>query len=189
MMANKLGVNLARHSYLNRRALLGGYWFLIIVLVGFLAFQGWRMFALQQTHTELNRQLISLDKELAQVGGVPQKEVSADDLAKQQEAIQAVNDILRRENFSWTKQLDRLERLLVTGVTIRAIQPNYKDGALRLSATAEGVDEMRSFIDSLLHSGEFSDVFLMDQSRVQYTDSRDQKHDAINFNLLLKGAF
>jgi len=189
MMANKLGLNLARHSYLNRRALIAGYWLLIIVLAVFLLFQGWRIYSLQKNHTELGQQLATLDKELSQVGGLSQKEVSAEDIARQKEEIQADNDILRRESFSWTRQLDRLERLMVDGVTIRAIQPNYKDGVLRVSATAEGVEQMRSFIDTLLHSGEFSDVFLMDQSRTPYIDSRKQKHEAINFNLLLKGAF
>jgi len=189
MMANKLGLNLARRSYLNRRAFVISYWVLLVLLTLVLAWQIWQIFSLQQINSDLSLQLNRLDQELIQVGGKPQKEVSAEQMSQQKEMIQVANDILQRESFRWTNQLDRLERLMVDGVTIRALQPNYKEGTLRLLATAESLVEMRAFIDSLNHSGEFSDVFLLDQSRAKYTDSREQFHDVINFNLILKGAF
>ena len=116
-------------------------------------------------------------------------ELNPEEVRRQQEKIAFVNDILHRDSFRWTQMFDRLEESAVEGVSVRSLQPDYKDRSLQLRGVAAGVDELRSYLDSLIASPHFSEVLLLEQSRTEVGEATGVKRTALAFSIVLRGAF
>lgn len=127
-------------------------------------------------------------------GGEAPVALTPEILRTQHEKIAFANDILRRDSFRWTKLLDDLEASAVDGVTIRALQPDFKERNLRVRGAARGVDDMRRYLDQLIASARFSEVYLLEQAREESSKGDKEKGApegprGITFSILLKGAF
>jgi Tfp pilus assembly protein PilN len=112
-----------------------------------------------------------------------QSEVSGAVLAKMAERIEVANELLLRDNYRWTTLLDQLETHLAEGISIRALQPNYKTGVLQLSGLALSVTDLRHFIDNLSRSEVFTQVYLKEQRTEK---GIDELPGGISFSIELK---
>ncbi len=182
-------LNLASRRYVNRRLLFRCYRLAALVLVlgllGLLGY-GWRRIGETRTY---RRQLAELQRVAAKEGEGREKPPTAAEQARLEKELAYVENILKQDRFRWTLLFDRLEDLAIEGVRIGTIEPDYQDGSLRLTALARDDRKMRDFLDRLLASEDFSDVFLMEQARLEVKDGNNQPRSAIGFTLVLKGAF
>jgi type IV pilus assembly protein PilN len=187
----KLSLNLASRSYLNRRALYAFYAALIAVLVLLLMLNFGFFLRGQSQARQLKARLAEFDQELA-----GRQEVARDFNPAAYDRLLAeiafANEILVKDGFRWTALLDRLEEVVPKKVIIRGIQPDYKGGSLSLPGQARRVADLRLFLDNLIHSPDFSDVYLLQQSRESTRGAkggRAPEEEGINFTIVVKGAF
>ncbi len=182
-------LNLASRRYVNRRLLFRCYRLAALVLVLSLLMllaYGWRRIGETRTY---RRHLAELQKVSAREGEGREKPPSAAEQARLEKDVVFVEKILKEDRFRWTLLFGRLEDLAIEGVRIGTIEPDYQDGSLRLTALARDDLKMRDFLDRLLASKDFSDVFLLEQDRVEVKDGNNRPRTAIGFTLVLKGAF
>lgn len=182
----QLQLNLASRAYVNRRGLYGSYALLGGVLIVLLAFNVSYLLRLRAHGSTLKIQLKELEGKSESRGDVDQ-EVNPADLEKRRQEVAFANGILIRDSFRWTALLDKLEDVAVDGVGIRSLQPNFKENSLGLTAVARGVSEMQEYLDQLMTSPAFSEVYLLRQSSNKGTG--DNVRQEISFSVDLKGVF
>jgi type IV pilus assembly protein PilN len=102
--------------------------------------------------------------------------------------IRFANEILAQDSFRWTALLNRLEEEVPARVAISSIAPDYKGKSLRLTGLAREVEDLQRLLDSLLASTYFSDVYLLQQSRLKEAGQGDTA-GAISFSIVVRGAF
>jgi Tfp pilus assembly protein PilN len=182
-------LNLASRRYVNRRLLFRCYRLAALVLVLsllLLLVYGWRRVEEAKTY---RRKLVELQKVAVSDGEGREKPPTAAEQARLEKEVAFVDNILKEDRFRWTVLFGRLEDLAIEGVRISTIEPDHEDGSLRVTALAKDDGKMRDFLDRLLASEDFSDVFLLAQSRVEVKDGNNRPRSAVDFTLVLKGAF
>jgi Tfp pilus assembly protein PilN len=186
----KFTLNMASRRYINRRLLnrfyLGVILFLSLLLLMLIA-NGLRLagYAGQFRH-----HLAQLKGQEQVAAAEQEKPPSAAELAQLRSKLEFARKIMKQDQFRWTDLLDRLEDVSIEGIRVRTIEPNYQDGSLILTALARDDQVFRDFLDNLLTSGQFSDVYLLEQNQVQIKDAaNNRQRTVISFRVELKGAF
>lgn len=184
----KLSLNLASRSYVNRRALYALYAFLFALLIFLLVLNLGFYVRSQAQARQLNERLAEFDKDLA---GRQETSNGFSPAAYEEmlEEIAFANEILVKDSFRWTALLDRLEEVVPDKVIIRGIQPDYKSASLNLSGGARKVGDLRRFLDNLIQSSHFSDVYLLQQSRDSGKGKNGRGQGEIGFTIVVRGAF
>jgi len=184
----KLTLNLASRTYINRRALFGFYLAFGGGLVLLLAL-GIGLYARNQMHLrQLRQQLAELGQQAAtpsQTGGEPFTAAAYEKLLAD---IRFANEILAQDSFRWTDLLNRMEEVVPEKVAISGIDPDYKEKELQLTGLAMRVEDLQQFLDNLITSDYFTDVYLLKQSRIK-SAGRNEAAGAISFSIVAKGAF
>jgi type IV pilus assembly protein PilN len=183
-----LNLNLASRAYVNRQALYLCYALLVALLVVLLLLLGGSYYRLHADNGRISDQLEEINRDLGFQGSATQ-EISSPAYQQLQERVSYANQLLVKDSFRWTELLDHLEEVVTDGVRIRSIQPDYRQGELKLIGVARGLGDLRSFLDRLITSPHFSDVFLLDQASVMVKDNLGQDHSSLTFTVDLKGAF
>jgi Tfp pilus assembly protein PilN len=177
----KYSLNLATGTYVNHRRLYALFAVLSLFLFGLLIVNTMSVIRDSSRMRQLELRLQELH---GQKRGVNQQsEVSGAVLAKMAERIEVANELLLRDNYRWTTLLDQLETHLAEGISIRALQPNYKTGVLQLSGLALSVTDLRHFIDNLSRSEVFTQVYLKEQRTEK---GIDELPGGISFSIELK---
>jgi type IV pilus assembly protein PilN len=183
-----LYLNLASRAYVNRQGLYLSYTLLIALLTVFLLLLGNSYYRLHADNGRIAAQLEEINRDLGFQGSASQ-EISSPAYQQLQGRIALANQLLVKDSFRWTELLDHLEEVVTDGVRIRSIQPDYRQGGLKLTGVARGLGDLRSFLDRLIASPHFSEVFLLDQANVTVKDNLGQDHLSLTFTVDLKGAF
>ena len=92
-----------------------------------------------------------------------------------------VNQLLERDSFRWTRLLDQLEAHSLSGVVLRSINPDVKQDKLTISGYARELSHLRKFIDRLISSGDYKDVYLLSQGLEKIEDSDGRERKAVSF--------
>lgn len=181
----KLTLNLAGRGYLNRRALRFAYGLVALLLLLLLS-------ALVYGYLRDYRQVGQFEQWLAELetrGGIEsaptRPPLSTAERERLLSDVDFANSILRMDGFRWTHLLDRLEGVLPETVGIQAIRPDYAKGSFSLTGQARDLDALRRLLDNLSASPEFSDVYLLQQSRRENPTGGS----LLGFSLEVKGAF
>ncbi len=181
----KFTLNLAGHTYLNRRALRFAYGVVGVVLLLLLG-------VLAYSYLQDYRQISQIEQWLAELEGrergeaAPSRPVlSGPERERLLAEVDFANGILRMDGFRWTRLLDQLEGVLPERVGIQAIRPDYAKGSFSLTGQARDLDALRQLLDNLSASPEFSDVYLMQQARREIPSGES----LLGFSLEVKGAF
>lgn len=177
----KYSLNLATGTYVNHRRLYALFMVLGLFLFSLLIVNTMSVIRDSRRTRQLEIRLVELHGQ--QRGANQQSDVSGAALAKMAERIEGANELLIRDNYRWTTLLDQLEAHWVEGVSIRALQPNYKTGVLQLSGVALSVTDLRHFIDNLSHSKVFTQVYLKEQRTEKRTENLP---GGISFSIELK---
>ncbi len=181
----KLTLNLASRSYLNRRALYFAYLAiagLLLLLLGGNMYGYWRS---HQRAGQLNAWLVELEGARKADQGPIKSALSGPEQERLVADIEFANQILKMDGFRWTWLLDRLEAVLPEPVGIQAIRPDYRQGSFNLTGYARDVEDLRTLLDNMSASPDFSDVYLLQQSRKETPEGTS----VLNFSLVVKGVF
>jgi len=162
----KLTLNLSSRTFINRRALYGIY-ALIGGALGLLLVFNLAFFWRSQAHLrQVREHLAELEKA---VGSASEKGGGMTAAAYEQmlKRIHFANEVLDQDSFRWTALLSRLEDVVPEKVAVSGIQPDYKERSLRLVGVARGVGDLQEFLDNLVDSPHFKEVYLLQQGRVE----------------------
>ncbi|OHB33713.1 MAG: hypothetical protein A2X84_02775 [Desulfuromonadaceae bacterium GWC2_58_13] len=181
----KLTLNLASRTYLNRRALRFSYLGVAAILAMLLVVN---LYGYLHAHTRiglLNDRLTELEQQQRTEKGPLPRKMTSGEQEQLVADVEFANEILKKDGFRWTLLLDHLEGVVPERVGIRGIRPNYSEGSFTLSGYARSVDDLRKFLDNLIGSPDFNDVYLLQQARQESKDGGS----LIGFSIVVKGAF
>lgn len=181
----KLSLNLSTRTYINRRALRTG---LIASLAALLLWLlvGTFLLVRESTHlVDVKDKIVVLNAQQAELRGQDGEMIGKERLKQRWEEVAFINQLLERDSFRWTDLLAKIEQQAFSGVVVRTIEPDFKNNTLSLSGYARELNHMRKFIDNLIMSGDFAEVYLMRQSQESVKGHGGQKRKAIAFELSL----
>jgi type IV pilus assembly protein PilN len=184
----KLTLNLASRTYLDRRLLYGCYLVAAGLLVLLLAFGIGLHLRTRGQVKELRAHLAELERETVAAAPAADSSVPAAAYEKLLQEIAFANELLAQDSFRWTTLLDHLEEVVPAQVAISGIQPDYKGKSLNLTGMAREVEDLQRFLDNLLASEHFGDVYLLQQSRLK-ASGQNEAAGAFSFNIVVRGAF
>ncbi|PLX80428.1 MAG: hypothetical protein C0615_00865 [Desulfuromonas sp.] len=179
----QFSINLASRAFINKKALYLGYVACaIILLIGLLSNAGYYARLHNQIKTT-NDRLVELEEKIIASQGGDATGYSAARYEQVVSEIAVANEILHRDTFRWTSLLDKLERVVPGNVRILNIAPDHKTGSIKVTALAKGVDAMKRFLDNLIESDDYENVFLFDQAETKTVSGIP----AISFSIELLG--
>ena len=183
----EIKLNLASKLYLNRQRvrfwllLTCAFMLLLLVLNCFYGYQNWRQLRLLESHfQELGGQVSGVQGDSS--GYTPDK------YAEVKSEVALENEIVAADQFRWTTLLSRFEELLPADVSIRTIQPNFKERSVQLSCLARDVSAMTRFVDSLLTSDDLNQAYLQRHGDVD-SNVNGSKQVQVGFSLVIREAF
>lgn len=183
----EIRINLSSKPYLNRQSVR--LWLLVVCAVTALLLILNLVFAYQNI-----RQLGRLDSRMQELAGQVSgpsgtaSGYSAEKLAALRSEIARDNDIVAADQFRWTRLLGRFEELLPAEVSIRSIQPDFKDRSVQLSCVARDVTAMTQFVDQLLHSEDLNQAYLLRHGDVE-SKAAGMASIQTGFSLVIREAF
>jgi type IV pilus assembly protein PilN len=164
----RLDLNLATRVYLDRRKVnlaLGGAILLLLILL----FAGVALISSTAGNIErIRRETADLDKRIAGTTGA----VSDKELKETLSRIKSVNGIIDRKTLNWVGLLDRLEVILPDGVSVTSIDPDFSKNMLKLSLVSRNFPLLRRALENMEGSKFFTDVFLLSQSEVTFSETQ-----------------
>mgnify|MGYP001186439186 CR=1 FL=1 len=182
----KPSINLATRTYINRRALRSGMLAAVTALVCWAVVGGYLLARDWHYLSELKEKSSSLMAQRDELRGNDGQPVNAAELERRWAEVDFINQLLERDSYQWTELLDKLEAQAFSGVVVRSINPSVKDNNLSLVGYARELRHLRKFIDNLIASGDFDDVYLLSQSQEKIEDSAGRERKAIVFELSLE---
>ena len=156
----KLTINLATRRYVNMRRLNAGLALAFLILALTLVL---KVREVARNQAELTR----IGKLSAAAGGRPGATVSEAELKAQAERIRFANELIGRKSVSWLTLLDRLEEVVPDGVALTMIEPDQRAQLLKISGVARSFANLRSFLENMEQSPNFSEVYLMAQGEAK----------------------
>ena len=181
----KYTINLARRSYVNKKALYLGYLLCGIILVVGLLYNASYYFKLRSQISTTESRLAELEKKVLASQGADIADYSAARYEKVLVQIKTANGILSRDSFRWTALLDQMEKVVPSNVKIKSISPDHEKKIVKISCLAKDLKDMKRFLDNLIKSGKYSDVLLLDQA----VGKTDGPNTELQFSVELLGAF
>lgn len=178
----KYTLNLATRAYVNRRTLYLSYALFGALLIVVLLFNTSRFFSLNNDINRYRANIETIEANLLARTGIETAGYSETNYQIMLANIQNANDILLRDSFRWTSFLDQMESVVPRQVRILRIDPSHKERSVKLSGQARSLESLKGFIDNIIESGNFPQVFLERQTS-------ESKSAIINFAIRLEGAF
>lgn len=156
-------LNLATRNYVNRKGLYAVYTLLLMTLLGILSFNATALVQSRAQSKVLQERLTLLQGTGdAEIG----KEVDPQTVQRLNKQIAYANQLLAGDHYRWTQLFDQLEGMVVDGIGISMLQPDYQGKTLKLTGRARNVAVLRSFLDRLAQSKDFTKVYLLQQGLV-----------------------
>jgi len=174
----KLTINLATRRYINMRLLNG------VLVTGFLLMGLLSIFQVREVannHAELGR----IEKLSAASAARSGATVSEAQLKALSGRIAFANTLIDKKAYNWLSLLDRLEEVVPTGVSLIQIEPDPRQQQLKIAGAARSFANLRSFLENMEQSKNFSEVYLLAQ-----TDTKvGATQTGINFTVTCKVSY
>jgi type IV pilus assembly protein PilN len=161
-----LTINLATRSYVDVRKLYLAIIVAGVLLLTVLFFTG---AGLISDTAEVNR----LTEEIAVLDGkqrTTEKAVSAKDYQALLDRIRFANSVIDKKSANWLQLLDRFETVVPDGITLTAIEPDSRDQTVKVSGVALNFKKIRTLVETMESSKDFSAVYLTGQTEIRVAD-------------------
>lgn len=156
-------LNLATRSYVNRKGLYAVYVLLALVLLGILAFNTTTLLKSRAQEALLRERLAQLHGSSGVTG---RQDADPQTVQRLNKRVEFANHLLEGDHYRWTQLFDQLEGLAIDGIGIATLVPDYRGKTLKLTGRARNVQVLRTFLDRLATSRDFSKVYLLQQGAV-----------------------
>ncbi len=183
----EIKLNLASKPYLNRQnvrlclLLACAFMALLLVLNCIYGYQNYRQLS------SLESRFQELDKQISGVPGAPTS-YTPEKYAVVKDKVAFANEVAAADQFRWTALLSRFEELVPADISIRTIQPNFKERSVQLACIARDVSAMTQFVDNLLTSQDLNQAYLQRHAEVE-SEVGGRKQLLVGFSLIIREAF
>ena len=171
----RLSINLATRRYVNLRQLNGAL-LAAFVLLGALAV--FKAVEIGRNQAELSRVRDLIQGTATGAGGV---RVSEAQLKAQELRIQFANQAIDKKSVNWIGLLDRLEEVVPAGVALSKLAPEPLQ-VVQISGSAHSFANLRTLLENMEHSKNFSEVYLLAQGEARVGSSQE----GITFDITCK---
>ena len=183
----EIKLNLASKPYLNRQnvrlwlLIACAFRALLLVLNCIYGYQNYRQLS------SLESRFQELDEQVSGVPGAPTS-YTPEKYAVVKGEVALANEIAAADQFRWTLLLSRFEELVPADISIRTIQPNFKERSVQLACIARDVSAMTQFVDNLLTSQDLNQAYLQRHGDIE-SDVGGRKQVLVGFSLMIREAF
>jgi len=165
----RLTINLATRTYLNARQLNLIFALMFILLILFLFMN------IRQISTDIgleNRvkgELAAMDRK----AGITRKQIPEQEYQRLVAHIRFANSVIAQKTFGWLTLFDQLEAVVPDGVAFKQIEPDTKGkGFVKLSGTTHSFSRLRTLLENMEQSQDFSEIYLLSQSDTKVGESQ-----------------
>ncbi|WP_026840145.1 PilN domain-containing protein [Citrifermentans bremense] len=173
----KLTINLATRRYLNMRRLNAALFGAGLLLAALLVYQVREIANNQVEFNTVKRDSAAANS--ARPGAAP---VSPEQLKSLESSVAFANEIIDKKTLNWLALLDKLEGVVPAGVALTQVEPVLKDQALKLTGVAYSFSNLRTLLENMEQSPNFSEVYLLSQSELKV----DKSQQGIGFAISCK---
>ncbi|HEX9078429.1 MAG TPA: PilN domain-containing protein, partial [Desulfuromonadaceae bacterium] len=150
-------INLATRPYLDQQRVKQACFASLVLLLALLAWNGSRVVGNMGETRHLAAENAAMEARLgSRPAGVSEKEY-----ARQLASIRFFNEIIERRSRNWLGLLDQVENATPDGVTLAALTPEKGGAELKLEGRARNFAAVRSYLERLEDSHDFSDILLL----------------------------
>ena len=158
----RLKINLATRRYVNMRRLNALFAAVALILV---VFFGYLVQRVSITAGELAR------IERASAAEAAHSRTGETVSKKQMDALGAkirfANTLIAAKTLDWPRLLTLLEGVVPDGVSLTSLEPSPKDQTLKIAGDARSFANIRTFMENLEASKEFTKVYLLTQNDIE----------------------
>lgn len=159
----KLTINLATRRYINMRQLNGWLAISLFLLAALLVYQ---VRTIANNQVEINK--IRRESAAASSGAATGAVMLSPEQMKALDAkIAFGNDLIDNKTISWITILDKLETVVPPGVALNQVQPILKEQALTITGSARSFGHLRTLLENMEQSPDFSEVYLLSQNELK----------------------
>lgn len=176
----KLTINLATRRYINMRRLNTGLAASLLILAALLVYQ---VREIAGNQVDINK--IRTESAAASRGSAGEPAVSPERLRELDAKIAFANELIARKTTNWMGLLDKLEGVVPPGVALSQVKPTVKDEKLQLTGVARNFAGLRSLLENMEQSPNFSEVYLLSQSEVKVGKAQQ----GLSFNISCKVSY
>lgn len=173
----KLTINLATRRYLNLPRLNAALIGTGVVLAALLVYQ---VREIANNQVEFNK--IKRESAAANSGHPGAAPVSPEQLKSLESGVAFANELIDKKTLNWLALLDKLEGVVPAGVALTQVEPPLKDQALKLTGVAYSFSNLRTLLENMEQSPNFSEVYLLAQNEVKVGKSQQ----GIGFSITCK---
>lgn len=173
-------INLATRTYLDRRLVNRSGIAVLAVLALLLV---WNISRTAWSYGELRRLRTDIAGFEGKLSSRPSG-VSEKDYTQMLARIGMYNEIIGRKTYSWLNLLDQLEGVVTDGVALSAVIPDRKAGLLKIDGRSRTFSQLRTFLDKIEDSKEFTAITLLSHSEIAV----GEKTRGIQFSISCKAA-
>lgn len=176
----RLSINLATRTYINKRAVS-----LSLVITG--AVLSLILFVVMSSLLSDAGKIRRLTDDIGALDGqqrTGEKPVNQQDYKALLDQIRFANGVIDRKSVNWLLLLDRFESVVPDGVSITSISPDAKSQDVKVSGTALNFRKIRTLVEAMESSKDFSAVYLTGQVEGRGVDTQK----AMKFSLTCKVA-
>lgn len=150
-------INLATRTYLDNRLVNRACAAAMLVLLAFLAWNvsriAWNIGELRRLRSESAAFETRLNSRPA---GISEKEFT-----RMLASIRFYNAVIGRKAYNWTGLLERVENATPEGIALVSVAPGKNSGELNIQGLARGFGNVRTYVERLNDSREFTDILLL----------------------------
>jgi type IV pilus assembly protein PilN len=150
-------LNLATRTYLDYRLVNRICAVAMLTLLALLAWNvsrvAWNVGELRRLKSEIAAYELRLN---SRPSGVSEKEYT-----RMLASIRFYNDIIDRKVYNWLGLLERVENVTPDGIALVSLTPGKNLGELKIEGRAKGFGNVRTYVEKLNDSKEFTDISLL----------------------------
>jgi type IV pilus assembly protein PilN len=114
-------------------------------------------------------ELAAMDKK----AGITRKQVPEQEYQRLVGHIRFANNVIAQKTFSWLALFEQLESVVPEGVAFNQIEPDSKGkGLVKLSGTTQNFSRLRTLLENMEQSQNFSEIFLLSHSDTKVGESQ-----------------
>jgi type IV pilus assembly protein PilN len=173
-------INLATRTYLDRRLVTrigAGICALLLVMLA------WNVYRAASSVGELHRLRTDISAYETRLNSRPQG-VSEKEYARLLGSIKFYNEIIGRKTYNWMGLLEQLELATPEGIALSALNPEMKNGEIKIEGHAKSFAQIKNYVEKLNDSKFFTSVLLLSHTSVAVGE-RDK---SVNFAISCKAA-
>lgn len=156
-------INLATRTYIDQHLIRRG---VVVFMAVMAALTAWNVTRLSANFGELGRLKAEISAFEGQLNSRPAG-VSESDFNRMLASIRFYNAVIERKRYNWLGLLEQVENATPDGIALSSLGPEKNKNTLKIEGRAKGFAQVRTFVEKLEDSKNFSEILLISHGDLQ----------------------